>query len=144
MLYGSHVFARAKVIPDLALARGEQAHALRAGDRRSARSSSWLPAGRRWRTSTSARSTTAKRWLDRAAVGRLRASDARSARAGWRPGAGSRTRPRATPQGMRAHLERAVQHAADSGLPAARCEALARLAAEAVAAGRRAGPTRTC
>ena len=27
MLYGVHVFSRAKVIPDLALSRGEQAHA---------------------------------------------------------------------------------------------------------------------
>ena len=36
--------------------------------------------------------------------------------------------------GMRTHLERAVQLATEQGLPAARCEALARLAMEAVAA----------
>ena len=37
--------------------------------------------------------------------------------------------------GMRAHLERAVQQATDSGFAAARCEALARLAVEAARLG---------
>ncbi len=40
---------------------------------------------------------------------------------------------------MRAHLERAVQQASDSGLPAARCEALARLAVESARLGVRLG-----
>ena len=47
-------------------------------------------------------------------------------------------------EGMRAHLERAVELAAEQGQPAARCEALARLALEAVRAGRRDAATRSC
>ena len=44
MLYGVHVFARAKVIPDLALSRGEQAHA---HAREIGRSLARVPGGRR-------------------------------------------------------------------------------------------------
>ena len=48
-------------------------------------------------------------------------------------------RRRGDAAGMRAHLERAVQQATDSGLPAARCEALARLAVESARLGVRLG-----
>ena len=56
MLFGVHVYARAKVVPDLALSRGEDAHraARLQGDRTT---SSWPRAAWRWPSSSSATST---------------------------------------------------------------------------------------
>jgi hypothetical protein len=58
LLYGVHVFARGKVPFDLAVSRGEEAHARPVlGDR----ISSSRPAGRRWRTSTWRRGSQGRR-----------------------------------------------------------------------------------
>ena len=68
MLFGSHVFARAKMIPDLA--RGPRRGGVPGGRGAwaTARWSSWRPAGWPWPISTWATSTGAERWLDRAAA----------------------------------------------------------------------------
>ena len=131
MLYGVHVFARAKVIPDLALSRGEQAHAhaREMGDR----SLEFLAAGGTAMAHLDMGEVApAKPWLERAAAiasehpTPLRARRLETlARDGAPP-------PRETPPGCAQHLERAVQLAADDG-PAGRRSARrsARLALEA-------------
>ncbi len=137
MLYGSHVFARAKVIPDLALAKGREAHryAKEIGDP----NLEFLAAGG---TAMSVLDLgdvdEARAWIDRAAaVATEHPSPLRARRLEtWRGIADAAAGDAA---GMRAHLERAVQQATDSGLPAARCEALARLAVESARLGVRLG-----
>ena len=137
MLYGSHVFARAKVIPDLALAKGREAHryAREIGDP----NLEFLAAGG---TAMSVLDLgdvdEARTWIDRAAaVATEHPSPLRARRLEtWRGIADAAAGEAA---GMRAHLERAVQQATDSGLPAARCEALARLAVESARLGVRLG-----
>ena len=129
MLYGVHVFARAKVIPDLALSRGEQAHAhaREMGDR----SLEFLAAGGTAMAHVDMGEVEqARPWLDRAAAiasehpTPLRARRLETWRGIARSAAGDAA-------GMRQHLERAVQLATETGLPAVKCEALARLAVEA-------------
>jgi DNA-binding CsgD family transcriptional regulator/tetratricopeptide (TPR) repeat protein len=129
MLYGVHVFARAKVIPDLALSRGEQAHAhaREMGDR----SLEFLAAGGTAMAHLDMGEVEqAEPWLDRAAAiasehpTPLRARRLETWRGLARSAAGDAA-------GMRRHLERAVQLASESGLPAVKCEATARLALEA-------------
>ena len=114
MLYGSHVFARAKVIPDMAIAKGREAHryAKEIGDP----NLEFLAAGRhrdgaRW---TSATSTKRRAWIDRAAaVATEHPSPLRARRLEtWRGIADAAAGDAA---GMRAHLERAVQQAAGLG-----------------------------
>ncbi len=133
MLYGVQVFARAKVVPDLALSRGEEAHrhARLLGDR-----------SLEFATATGLALThlelgeveQAERWLDRAAEAAaldptpLRSRQLETARGMARAVAGDA-------EGMREHLERAVRLATEQGRPAARCEALARLALEAALLG---------
>jgi DNA-binding CsgD family transcriptional regulator len=133
MLYGVQVFARAKVVPDLALSRGEDAHkqARLLGDR-----------SLEFATATGLALThlelgevePAERWLDRAAEAAtldptpLRARQLETARGMARAMAGDVA-------GMREHLERSVRLATEQGRPAARCEALARLALEAALLG---------
>ncbi len=133
MLYGVQVFARAKVVPDLALSRGEEAHrqARLLGDR-----------SLEFATATGLALThlelgeveQAERWLDRAAEAAavdptpLRSRQLATARGMARAVAGDA-------EGMREHLERAVRLATEQGRPAARCEALARLALEAALLG---------
>jgi hypothetical protein len=129
MLYGVHVFSRAKVIPDLALSRGEQAHAhaREMGDR----SLEFLAAGGTAMSHLDMGEVDqAKPWLDRAAaIASEHPTPLRARRlASWRGLARSTAGDAA---GMREHLERAVQLASESGLPAVKCEALARLALEA-------------
>ena len=68
MLYGVHVFARAKAIPDLAVSRGRGGVWRRDRDRRPGVVSSWRRVARPWRTSTSTSSTPPPTWLDRAAA----------------------------------------------------------------------------
>ena len=129
MLYGVQVFSSAKMIPDLALIRGKEAHqrARELGDRsiefRSAGgvALSLLDIGDVEQAHT---------WLDRAAViaaeapTPVRARQLELWRGLARSGAGDSS-------GMREHLDRAVKLAMDQGRPAARCEALACLALEA-------------
>ena len=141
MLYGVHVFARAKVVPDLAVSRGEEAyrHAHETGDR----ALEFLAAG-----------GTAMAYLDlgevdepgRGSIARPRPpprTRRRSRRAGWRPGEGSRGRAAGDAEGMRAHLERAVELATETGQSAARCEALSTLAVAASRLGAE-RETRSC
>ncbi len=129
MLYGVHVFARAKVIPDLALSRGEQAHAhaREMGDR----SLEFLAAGGTAMAHIDMGEVAqATPWLDRAAaIASEHPTPLRARRlATWRGLARSADGDAA---GTRLHLEQAVQLASDTGLPAIKCEALARLAVEA-------------
>ncbi|MDP8930580.1 MAG: LuxR C-terminal-related transcriptional regulator, partial [Actinomycetota bacterium] len=129
MLYGAHVFARAKVVPDLALSHGEQAYetARGLGDRLLEFAAAggvglaYLDLGEVGE---------AERWLDRAAAAAAAAPTPLRARQLelWR---GTARAVAGDAAGMRQHLERAVRLATDQGRPAARCEALARLALEA-------------
>jgi DNA-binding CsgD family transcriptional regulator/tetratricopeptide (TPR) repeat protein len=134
MLYGVHVFARAKVIPDLALSRGADAYerARTIGDRQL----EFLSAGG---TAISFQELgdldEAAMWLDRAAA--VAAESPTPSRARqlelWR---GALHAARGDADGMREHLGRAVQMATEHGLPSARCEALAALALAAATLGR--------
>jgi DNA-binding CsgD family transcriptional regulator len=133
MLYGAHVFARAKVIPDLALSRAEDSyrHARMVGDRdleflaAGGAAMSHLDLGDLEKAST---------WLDRAAAAAAESPTPLRARqlATWRgvaaAGAGDADE-------MRRHLERAVQLATEQGRPAARCQSLAVLALKAARLG---------
>jgi DNA-binding NarL/FixJ family response regulator len=133
MLYGAHVFSRAKGVPDLAISRGEEAYkqARVIGDR----SLEFLAAGGTALAHLDLGNTDeATGWLDRAAATAaeaptpFRARMVETWRGMLRAGAGDAT-------GMRAHLERAVRLATEQGLTAARCEALALLALEAARFG---------
>jgi DNA-binding NarL/FixJ family response regulator len=129
MLYGVHVFARAKGIPDLAISRGEQAHAhaREMGDR----GLEFLAAGGTAMAYVEMGEVDAAMpWLDRAAViASEHPSPLRARRMErWRGLARSAAGDAAA---MRQHLEQAVQLASATGLPAVTCEAQARLAIEA-------------
>ncbi len=133
MLYGVHVFARAKVIPDLAISRGEQAHAhaREMGDR----SLEFLAAGGTAMAYVEIGEVEpAMGWLDRAAaIASDHPNPLRARRMErWRGLARSAT---GDAVGMRRHLERAVELATATGLPALACEAQARLAIEAARLG---------
>jgi DNA-binding NarL/FixJ family response regulator len=133
MLYGVQVFSRAKVVPDLAVSRGEEAHrhARLLGDR-----------SLEFATAAGLAATllelgdvdAAEQWLDRAAEAAtsaptpLRARQLEIARGQARAATGDIA-------GMREHLERAVGLATEQGRPAARCETLATVALEAAALG---------
>ena len=137
MLYGVHVFARAKVIPDLALSRGEQAHAhaREIGDPLAR-----VPGGRR-HGDGAPRHGRGRPGDSRGSTERRRSPRSirpRSARGGWRPGAGSHVRPPVTPRGCGSTWSGPCSSPPRSGLPAVRCEALARLARGGVAARGRA------
>jgi DNA-binding CsgD family transcriptional regulator len=129
MLYGAHVFARAKVVPDLALSRGAEAYkqAKIIGDR----SLEFLSAGGTAMAHLDLGEVEeAKAWIDRAAA--TAADNPTPFRArqleSWR---GLLASASGDAGGMRSHLERAVELASKQGLPPARCEALAILALEA-------------
>jgi len=129
MLFGVHVWARAKVVPDSALARGEEAH--RAAKLQGDRSIEFLAAGGVALTLLDLGDVEgAERWLGLAsataslAPSRARALQLETWRGMARAAAGDAT-------GMRRHLEQAVAFATEGGRPATRCEALARLAIEA-------------
>ncbi len=133
MLYGVHVYARAKVVPDLMISRGVEAHRLARllGDR----SAEFLAAGgvalAHLDMDDRAR---AEEWLDRAAAAATAAPTPFRARRleSWR---GLVRAAAGDVAGMREHLERAVQMGTDAGRPAARCEALADLALTAARMG---------
>jgi DNA-binding NarL/FixJ family response regulator len=135
MLYGVHVFARSKIVPDLELARGEEAYrsAQMVGDR----TIEFLAAGGMALAHMGlGEIAETERWLTRAgnaaavAPTTVRARQLETWRGMARAAAGDGA-------GMRNHLERAVKMAADQGRPAARCESLARLAIEAARLGAR-------
>lgn len=137
LLYGVHVYARAKVVPDLAIARGIEAHraARLLGDRAREFSAAGGVALAHLELGDIAE---AERWLETAA-GVLAAapSPARSRSLElWR----GIVRARAGDEdGMRRHLEGAAAAAAGPGRAVARIEALARLGLEAARLGARRG-----
>jgi DNA-binding NarL/FixJ family response regulator len=135
MLYGVHVFARAKGVADLALSRGEEAyHKARVlGDQ----SLEFAAAG-----------GVALAYLDLGELARAEAWIGRAAATASASPTPFRTRQLALWRGqclaaagdgarMREHLERAID--LGQGRPAARCEALARLALAAARLGGQAG-----
>ena len=133
MLYGVQVFAQAKVVPDLALSRGEEAHrhAKMTGDRSLEFASAACLAMTHLELDGAAE---AERWIDRAADAAaaaptpLRARQLEVVRGYARAASGDAA-------AMRDHLDRAVRLATEQGRPAARCEALAALALEAARLG---------
>ena len=133
MLYGVQVFARAKVVPDLALSRGEEAHrhARMLGDHSLEFAAAAGLAATHLELGDVDR---AERWLDRAAEAAaasptpLRARQLEIARGLTRAAAGDA-------EEMCEHLERAVRLATEHARPAARCEALATLALAAASLG---------
>ena len=126
MLYGVHVFARAKVIPDLALSRGREAHdrAREVGDRLL----EFLSAGGVGTCYLELGEVeAAQQWFDRAAAVASESPTPLRARQLelWQ---GRLHAARGETDDMRRHLERAVELAAQQGMPADRCEALSSLA----------------
>ncbi len=129
MLFGVHVYSRAKVVPDLALSRGEDAH--RAARLQGDRTTEFLAAGGVAMSLLDLGDVEgAERWLGKAgaaiaaAPSRNRSIQLETWHGMVRAGAGD-------VDGMRSHLEKAVAMATEGGLASARCEALARLALEA-------------
>jgi DNA-binding NarL/FixJ family response regulator len=140
MLFGVHVWSRAKVVPDTALSRGEEAH--RAAKLQGDRAIEFLAAGGMALSLLELGNVDeAGRWLGLAAAAasmapsRSRSIQLETWRGMVRAAAGDA-------EGMREHLEKAVAMATEGGRASARCEALARLAVEAarlVAAGAHGG-----
>lgn len=133
MLFGSHVYARAKVFPDVALEKGAEAY--RAARSLGDQSLEFASAGGMAMAQVDVGALAeAETWLGRAsalasaAPTPLRALQLESWRGILRAAAGDAA-------GMREHLQRAVQLATDQGRPAPRCQALARLALEAARLG---------
>jgi len=129
MLFGVHVYSRAKIVPDLAISRGEDAH--RAAKLQGDRAIEFLAAGGVAMSLLDLGDVpAAERWLGLAAAAasvaasRSRARQLETWRGMVRAGAGDA-------EGMRRHLERAVAMATEEGRASGRCEALARLAIEA-------------
>jgi DNA-binding NarL/FixJ family response regulator len=137
MLYGVHVFSRAKVLPDLAILRGADAYrqARLIGDRAlefvaaGGTAMAYLDLGD---------GAEGRQWIDKAAAVAAESPTPFRARQLeiWR---GSCAAVAGNAEPMRKHLERAVQLATEQGRPAARCEALALLAMEAARLGARDG-----
>ncbi|MFL5684688.1 MAG: AAA family ATPase [Chloroflexota bacterium] len=131
MLFGVHVFARAKVVPDVALTRGEDAY--RAARLEGDRTVEFLAAGGVAQTLLELGDIDgADKWLGQAAAAASMAPSSTRARQleTWRGivrAAGGHA------DDAVGHLERAVAIATESGGASARCETLARLAL--VAAG---------
>src|SRR3954469_4619783 len=137
MLYGAHVFARAKVIPDVALRKGEEAYRY-AGDIGDPALQFLAAGGTAMAHLDLGEVDDACTWIDRAAaVASEHPSPYRARRLETWRGMADAMKGDAT--GMRTHLERAVQQATDTGQAAVRCEALARLAVEASRLGSRSG-----
>lgn len=133
LLYGVHLYARAKVVPDLMVARGIEAHRMAKvqGDR----SVEFLAAGGvALALLDLGEAAQADDWLSRAAAAvaasptPLRARQLETWRGQLRAAQGDFA-------GMREHMERAVKMATENGRPAARCEALAMLALAASTLG---------
>jgi DNA-binding NarL/FixJ family response regulator len=137
MLYGVHVFSRAKAIPDLAQSRGQEAYerARALGDRQL----EFLAAGGTAMSHLElGDGDAASTWLNRAAAVAAEAPTPLRARQleMWR---GLACAAGGDADRMKEHLERAVKMAADQALPAARCEALSLLSSAAAELGHRLG-----
>jgi len=126
MLFGTHVYALAKVFPDVALAKGEEAYA---AARALGEPSIEFAAAGGMAISHAALGAIeeAERWLGlAAAVASTAPTPSRARRLEfWR---GMVCAVAGDAVGMRQHLQKAVQFATDQAQPAARCEALAELA----------------
>jgi DNA-binding CsgD family transcriptional regulator len=137
LLYGIHVFGRAKSLPDVALSRGEEAY--RAARLLGHQSIQFGAAGGVALTHLSLGDVAeAERWLNLAAeiaAGTPTPTRSRQLET-WR---GMVRAAAGDAAGMREHLERAVSMATAQGKAAARCEALARLAVEAARVGKATG-----
>jgi DNA-binding NarL/FixJ family response regulator len=125
MLFGVHVYSRAKVVPDIALTRGEDAH--RAARLQGDRTIEFLAAGGVALTLLELGDIDeAERWLGLAAAATSMAPSRTRARQleTWRGmvRAGARDA-----EGAIRHLEHAVAIATEEGRASGRCEALARL-----------------
>jgi hypothetical protein len=139
MLYGIHIYARAKVVPDLMLTRGVDAH--RAARIEGDRTVEFLAAGGVALANIQLGDIAeAERWLGLAATAlaaapsRIRARQLETWRGMVRSAAGDA-------EGMRRHLEAAVAMAGEQGRAPARCDALSRLALEAAKLGARSSDT---
>jgi DNA-binding NarL/FixJ family response regulator len=126
MLFGVHVYARAKVVPDIALSRGEDAY--RTAKLQGDRAIEFLAAGGVALTLLELGDLPgAEQWVAKAAAAasmaptRTRARHLETWRGMIRAGAGD------TPAAIR-HLEQAVSIATEAGPTSARCETLAGLA----------------
>jgi len=137
MLYGVHVYARAKVVPDLMISRGEEAH--RAARLLGDQSTEFLAAGGVAASYVELGDhEAADRWLGLAAnVASTAPTPTRTRQLEtWR---GLAAAAWGDADGMRGHLEQALAQATNQGRAAARCESLARLALSAADLGARSG-----
>lgn len=133
MLYGIHVYARAKVVPDLMLSRGIDAY--RTARMQGDRMIEFLAAGGVALANLQLDDAAeVDRWLGLAAAALASAPSPIRARQleTWR---GLARAAAGDAEGMRRHLEGAVAMATEQGRAAARCDALARLALEAARLG---------
>ncbi len=128
MLFGVHVYSRAKVVPDLAVSRGEEAY--RAAKLQGDRAIEFLAAGGVALSLLELGDVpAADQWLKQAAVAasiepsRSRAIQLEMWKGMVRSAAGDVA-------GMRLHLDTALAMATESGRASARCEVLARVATE--------------
>ena len=138
MLFGVHVYARAKAVPDLALSRGQEAH--RAARLLGDRSIEFLAAGGVAMGLVELGDLEgAERSIDLAAVAASVAPSRPRARQleTWK---GMARAAALDAEGMRQHLEHVVAMATEGGLASARCEALARLALAAAGLIARSSP----
>ncbi len=137
LLYGIHVYGRAKSLPDAALSRGEEA--FRAARLQGVQAIQFAAAGGVAVTHLQLGDVAeAERWIDIAAeVASSAPTPTRSRQlAMWR---GMARATAGDADGMRKHLERAIELATAQGKPAARCETLTRLAVESARLGAAAG-----
>ncbi|HEU4673255.1 MAG TPA: AAA family ATPase [Candidatus Limnocylindrales bacterium] len=126
MMFGVHVYSRAKVVPDLALSRGEDAH--RAARLMGDRTTEFLAAGGVALTLIELGDVEgAERWLGLAVSAASNAPSRTRARQleMWRGTARAAARDR---DAAISHLQRAVAIATEAGRASGRCESLARLA----------------
>jgi DNA-binding CsgD family transcriptional regulator len=133
LLYGIHVYGRGKSLLDAALSRGEESYrAARMIGRSDGQFNS--AGGLALAHLQLGEVEAAERWLDTAAeVASSVPTPGRTRRlALWR---GMARAVAGDADGMQRHLERAVELSSGPGRPAARCEALTRLAAEAARLG---------
>ena len=137
LLYGVHVYATEFGGPDLSISRGEEAYrrARALGDP----TIEFLAAGGMAVAQLQLGATDeAGSWIGRAAEAAVSAPTPLKSRRleMWR---GRHAAATGDADRMRGHLTRAVELAAEQGMPAGRCEALARLAIEAARIGSEAG-----
>ena len=133
MAYGVHVFARAKVIPDLAISRGQEAY--RAGQALGDRAIEFLAAGGTAMAFLDVGDITqAESWLGHASQA---AAAAPTPLRAWRLEFWRALihAARADADGTREHFDQALQTATAQGRASARCELLARFALEAARLG---------